>query len=118
MKISTEILARAVRTLRLARGETQVEMAHRIGVDPSTLYRWECGESRPHKIALRALADLCRDDETRAVFSLDIMKAASKIGSIPGSEVPIGEPEASRPDRKRPDAGITSRYYKFRRKQR
>ena len=112
MKVSTEILARTVRTIRLALGETQVEMAQRIGVSPSALYRWERGESRPHKIALRALLALCPDEESRANFFVDIGEIGSKIRSTPRAEVPKEKEEASRPGAMNDRGRIAPKHYK------
>lgn len=57
-------------------------------VSPSALYRWERRESRPHKIALRALKGLCPDEETRANFFVDIGEVSGKMFSTPRVERP------------------------------
>ena len=39
-------------------GITQKELAHHLGIDPSTLGRWERGESKPSKELLKKLNTL------------------------------------------------------------
>src|SRR5579859_7623722 len=47
--------------LQIARDQklwTQEEAAEKVGVDPQTFWRWENGEQRPRKYALRKLAEV------------------------------------------------------------
>jgi putative transcriptional regulator len=49
---------RTIRELREARGWTQLELATRLGVTPSTVYNWERGRHEPRAGQLRELARL------------------------------------------------------------
>jgi transcriptional regulator with XRE-family HTH domain len=51
-----EVRMKTIRQLRDGKGWTQVELAHRIGVTPSTIYNWERGRFTPRVEQLRALA--------------------------------------------------------------
>ena len=42
-----------IKAWRLTRGMTQVELAIELEVEPTTISRWERGESRPRNKALR-----------------------------------------------------------------
>ncbi len=46
-------LGQRIRAYRLMKGTTQKELAHRLGVDPSTLGRWERDEFKPEGDLLR-----------------------------------------------------------------
>lgn len=52
-------------TARTAAGLDRTEAARRLGVDQSTLWRWEVGKSRPSRHVLAALLAIYRD----AVFA-------------------------------------------------
>jgi transcriptional regulator with XRE-family HTH domain len=52
-----ERLAENIKLERQRRGETPVETAVAIGVDPRTLERWESGQREPQTKKLKALAD-------------------------------------------------------------
>jgi transcriptional regulator with XRE-family HTH domain len=45
-----------IKQLRERQGWTQVELAHRVGVAPSTVYNWERGKFAPRVGQLRDLA--------------------------------------------------------------
>ena len=45
-----------IRELRQARGWTQLELANRLGITPSSVYNWESGKFEPKASQLRALA--------------------------------------------------------------
>ena len=45
-----------IRELRQARGWTQLELANRLGVTPTTVFNWERGKYEPKASQLRALA--------------------------------------------------------------
>jgi len=47
---------RTIRQLREAKGWSQAETAHRVGVAPSTIYNWERGKFEPRVAQLRDLA--------------------------------------------------------------
>ncbi len=47
---------RTIRELRQERGWTQLELANRVGVTPSSVYNWESGKFEPKASQLRALA--------------------------------------------------------------
>lgn len=49
---------KTIRELREAHQLTQVQLAHEVGVTPSTVYKWEAGKVVPDVIRLRNLARL------------------------------------------------------------
>ena len=51
-------VATTIRQLRLERGWTQLELAHRLQVTPVTVYNWERGRTEPRLAQFRQLARL------------------------------------------------------------
>ncbi len=49
---------KTIRQLREERGWTQLELANRLGVTPSTIYNWERGRFEPRASQLRQLAQV------------------------------------------------------------
>jgi len=49
-------MVKTIRELRAAQGWTQLELANRLGVTPSTVYSWERGRYEPKASKLRAIA--------------------------------------------------------------
>ena len=47
-----------IKRLRLAKGWTQEELAHRMGVTFSTINRWESGKHKPYKLLEEKLVRL------------------------------------------------------------
>lgn len=47
---------KTIRELREAQGLTQVQLAAKVNVTPSTIYTWEAGRKQPTATRLRALA--------------------------------------------------------------
>ncbi len=47
---------KTIRELRTERGWSQLELANRVGVTPSTIYNWERGRFEPKALQLRAVA--------------------------------------------------------------
>ena len=69
-------MERTIRELRTQRKWTQVELANRLNVTPSTVYNWEHGNWEPRAVQLRQLATLfgVRMDEIKL---LEAEKAAA-----------------------------------------
>jgi transcriptional regulator with XRE-family HTH domain len=69
-------LERTIRELRNHHKWTQVELASRLGVTPSTLYNWERGDWEPRAVQLRQMVTLfgVRMDEIKL---LEAKKAAA-----------------------------------------
>lgn len=53
-----ETIAGRLMHYRVGRGISQLEMAHRLGIDPSTLARWERGEREPRGKYLATVEDM------------------------------------------------------------
>jgi putative transcriptional regulator len=51
-------MRRSLRELRTERGWNQAELAHRLGVAPSTIYNWESGRFEPRFSQFRELASV------------------------------------------------------------
>lgn len=49
---------KTIEELRKARGWTQLELANKLGMTPSTIYNWERGKFEPRATQLRQLARL------------------------------------------------------------
>jgi len=49
-------MLKTIRQLREAREWSQLELANRLGVTPSTVYNWERGRNEPRISQLRAMA--------------------------------------------------------------
>src|SRR3954453_10911823 len=64
---------------RRAAGLTQEELAHRLGVDRSTVGRWEAGTVDPTLRARRELAD---------ALGVDAVALAGLLGDLPAFEPP------------------------------
>ena len=47
---------KTIKTLRTAKGWSQVELAYRVGVSPSSIYNWERGRYAPRFSQLQDLA--------------------------------------------------------------
>jgi DNA-binding transcriptional regulator YiaG len=54
----------AIRECRLAAGLTQAEFAELIGVHEYTVRRWEHGQMRPNRLAVRALSQAMAEPMT------------------------------------------------------
>jgi len=59
-------IAERLVNFRKARGNTQKAFAAQIGVDQSTLAKWECGERLPTGRFLRRIKDVCGSDLSAA----------------------------------------------------
>lgn len=53
-----------VQAARQRLGLTQEELAHKIGVTVSTVNRWECGRSVPHRVFARLIEQMASDDRS------------------------------------------------------
>lgn len=49
-------MAKSIKELRAAAGLTQLELARKVGVTPSSVYNWERGKTEPTATNLRDLA--------------------------------------------------------------
>ena len=56
-RIVTSAKGRKIQELREARGMTVDDVSHRMGVDASTVRRWEAGEDEVEESSLPQLAD-------------------------------------------------------------
>ena len=67
---------------RVAMGLAQVDLAVRVHVDESTIYRWEAGTSTPRPIQRRRLADALDVtlDEVDALLSAETPPAEAAMG--------------------------------------
>ena len=81
-----------IRTLRRQLGLTQSQLAERVGVTFVTVSRWETGQARPNRLALKALASLA-EGLPGALASVTMGQAGisepqSTYGAVPTSHVP------------------------------
>lgn len=53
---------RTIQELRQAAGMTQQELANRLGVAGSTVYKWESGRQEPGAVAFRDIARALKAD--------------------------------------------------------
>ncbi len=69
---------KTIRELRDERGWTQLELANRLGVTPSTVYNWERGRYEPKVSQLRAMARLfgVSSDDIELVEAQDLKSVA------------------------------------------
>lgn len=58
-------LSEQIKTLRETRGWTQLQLAERLGIEQSTVSRWERGQSRPVGIYLTFLERLLAGKRVR-----------------------------------------------------
>lgn len=49
-------MSKAIKELRVEAGLTQLELANKVGVTPSSVYNWERGKTEPTATNLRDLA--------------------------------------------------------------
>lgn len=54
-------LREIVRRWRLARNETQKEIADRLGICLACVWRWEEGRNRPSRLTMRRIAEIFPD---------------------------------------------------------
>jgi transcriptional regulator with XRE-family HTH domain len=54
-----DVLGRRIKAARMAAGLTQLQLAEKINIAYSSVFRWEHGESKPRISSLRALARVC-----------------------------------------------------------
>jgi len=93
LTISTCGTAEWIRTLRKRLGLTQGQLAERLGVTFVTVSRWENGQARPNRLALRSLAtlvettsDLASDGATAnppAIHEQQAIYKTSPAGAVP-----------------------------------
>ena len=86
MKAKPKIIIGAFRLLRDRLGETQDGMAKRLGLSLSGWQQWEYGKRRQKGLRgpeLKAVLDLCPDEETRALFTAPGQQALSRATVIP-----------------------------------
>ena len=79
---------KSIRTLRLERGWTQIELAMKVGVQPQTVYFWESGRRMPLVPQLRRLGQLfemCSDEIKLESQSLSAQVEAKGDRSVPVS---------------------------------
>ncbi len=79
MKVKESISLAQIKAIREALGNTQAEMADRMGVSLGGWQQWEYGTRPLQGPAFKLLMLLC-PDELRANLFLDIEKTADKIG--------------------------------------
>ena len=68
---------KTIRELREAAGLTQVQLAHRLDVTPSSVYAWESGRSEPRASQLRAMAKLFGVSMDDIDFELEELKSVA-----------------------------------------
>lgn len=80
MAIAPELKAawgRNIRSAREAAGLTQAQLGAAVGVDETTVFRWETGRMAPSDEHKAAIAAACTLDDARALFPLTVAAAAS-----------------------------------------
>lgn len=75
-KVAAKSLGEAIRSVRLALGETQESMARRIGAQLRSYARWEAGTSCPRGDWLLKIISLCPDSESQSLFGLETRNAS------------------------------------------
>ncbi len=68
---------KTIRELREERGWTQFDLAVKIGVTPSTVYKWESGKNEPTASKLRLVARLFEVPMEQIALPEDMGKAAA-----------------------------------------
>lgn len=71
-----DVWAAFVRQLRKATGVSRAEMARRLDVDPTTVWRWETGKQKPES------AEIC--EAIAALFALDVNDVLTAASLRPG----------------------------------
>lgn len=61
-----------IKGIRIELGLTQKELADELSVSFSTVNRWENGKTKPNKIALVMLKELCKESRISKAF-LDLI---------------------------------------------
>lgn len=70
---------KTIRELRVERGWTQLELANRLGLVPSTIHKWEVRGTVPDVRQYRALANVFGVSmEDIALIGLDVPKPGDK----------------------------------------
>ncbi len=55
--------SKRIKSIRLALGFSQEELAHKLGVSFTSVNRWENGQTKPSKLARRQIDILCKKSE-------------------------------------------------------
>jgi putative transcriptional regulator len=70
MNIQPNSLAVVIKQVRRQLNLTQEELAHELGVSFSTINRWENGQTKPIKIALKQFTNYCEQQEEQGKLDL------------------------------------------------
>lgn len=71
---------KTIRELREERGWTQLELAVKVGVTPSTVWSWEKGRYEPRASQLRAIAETFGVSMDDIALALEREKPATRRG--------------------------------------
>ena len=73
-----EVAVKTIRELREGKGWSQLELANRVGVTPSTVYNWERGKYEPRASQFRQIAEVfgVSMDAIELVQGADVILAA------------------------------------------
>lgn len=86
------ILADAIRKLRVATGQSQTSLATHMGVAHSTVHRWEIGERRPMPSHLREFVRMSPSN-LRAVFENELGMTLGQLAMEPTGDLLRGVSE-------------------------
>jgi superfamily II DNA or RNA helicase/transcriptional regulator with XRE-family HTH domain len=83
-----DVWPRDIRRIRAELGLTQSQLAEQLGVTIATVSRWENAQSRPNRLAIRALANLSSHAPVPILGALAVREPSARLSFAPPLRTP------------------------------